>query len=418
VRIFAATRHPAVLVGAAAALPRLVALLVERGDILASFTEKSDDFARTFVATGTYGFIEGEPSAYTQPLYGWFLIPLYWIFGRHWLVVGLAQICVAVATAFVVREIGRRFLQERWATLAAVAATLNPYLVWHDIHVNREIVDGLLAALVTLLALETGTRKSVRWAAACGFALGLALLGNARLFALPVLVIAYLAWRWRDARVTALAAAAVVAALGVAIAPWVVRNRIELGCAAITTDSRALWKANNVHTYETLKEGKWIDDVPPLPGAPPSPEQAYGIYRSTGKVINVDECAQMRVYRHEVIEFWKHHPGEKAKLAAQATWMLWDPRVRETTGRPGKGTHVDAARRWLEPVWLLPLAALAVVGVVAAPPSFAVLAVSLLAYDALAAMLFAGTTRYRVPWDFLLPLLGAAGVQRLASRRR
>ena len=48
--------------------------------------------------TGTYGFIPGHPSAYTQPLYGWFLIPLYWIFGRHWEVVGLAQICVAVAT--------------------------------------------------------------------------------------------------------------------------------------------------------------------------------------------------------------------------------------------------------------------------------------------------------------------------------
>jgi hypothetical protein len=58
------------------------------------------------------------------------------------------------------------------------------------------------------------------------------------------------------------------------------------------------------------------------------------------------------------------------------------------------------------------------VGVVAAPPSFAALAVSLLVYDTLAAMLFAGTTRYRVPWDFLLALLAAAGVQRLASRRR
>ena len=49
-----------------------------------AFAEKSDDFARTFVDTGTFGFIPGEPSAYTQPLYGFFLIPVYWIAGRHW----------------------------------------------------------------------------------------------------------------------------------------------------------------------------------------------------------------------------------------------------------------------------------------------------------------------------------------------
>ena len=40
---------------------------------LANF-EKSDLLARVFVETGTFGYVPGEPSAYTQPLYGWFLI--------------------------------------------------------------------------------------------------------------------------------------------------------------------------------------------------------------------------------------------------------------------------------------------------------------------------------------------------------
>ena len=56
-------RRAYALVAAAAALPRLAVLAVERGDILAEFTEKSDDFARTFVDSGTFGFIPGEPSA-------------------------------------------------------------------------------------------------------------------------------------------------------------------------------------------------------------------------------------------------------------------------------------------------------------------------------------------------------------------
>src|SRR4051794_24445156 len=92
------TRRAVPLLVLATALPRLLALLHERGAILADFTDKGDNFAQTFLATATYGFIPGHPSAYTQPLYGWFLVPFYWIFGRHWEVVGLAQICISVAT--------------------------------------------------------------------------------------------------------------------------------------------------------------------------------------------------------------------------------------------------------------------------------------------------------------------------------
>jgi hypothetical protein len=77
VRIFAAKQTRAVAaVIAASALPRLAVLALERGSILTAYTEKSDDFARTFVASGTFGFVAGHPSASTQPLYGYFLIPL------------------------------------------------------------------------------------------------------------------------------------------------------------------------------------------------------------------------------------------------------------------------------------------------------------------------------------------------------
>src|SRR5205814_8232776 len=141
------------IVAVAAALPRLVVLLVERQDILTAFTEKSDDIARTFVASGTFGFIPGHPTAWTQPLYAWFLIPIYWIFGRSWWAVGLIQIGVAVATALLVFEIGRRFVSRRAGLVAAIVATLNPYLVWHDVHENREILDQFLAAAVVLLVL-------------------------------------------------------------------------------------------------------------------------------------------------------------------------------------------------------------------------------------------------------------------------
>lgn len=102
----------------------------------------------------------------------------------------------------------------------------------------------------------------------------------------------------------------------------------------------------------------------------------------------------------------------------QATQLLWDPRAHETQGRSGKGTWRDTARRVGEPVYLIPIYALAIAGLFFAPRAFTVLALLLLAYNTAAAMAFAGTTRYRVPFDFLLVLLAGAVVERLWRRLR
>ena len=78
--------------------------------------------------------------------------------------------------------------------------------------------------------------------------------------ALPLALGGYLLWRVRvdcRGRVPVLAV--------VAVAPWVVRNKVEVGCFAITTDARALWKANNLKTYGHPPKGLWIDNVPDIP---------------------------------------------------------------------------------------------------------------------------------------------------------
>jgi 4-amino-4-deoxy-L-arabinose transferase-like glycosyltransferase len=402
------------LVVAACAAPRLAVLLHERGAITATFTEKSDTFAQTFVQHGTFGFIPGEPSAYTQPLYGWFLIPIYWIFGHHWESVGIAQIVVACIVAALVYEIARRFLPNWAAVIAACIGTLQPYLVWHDVHVNREIVDQLCAAALVFLTLLVADRRTPRLALALGLVSGLAMLGNTRLVLLPILCAVYLAVRG----VPALPVVLVLVGASIAVTPWLVRNTATVGCFTLTTDGRALWKANNVQTYHLLSHGQWIDNVRPSSPrpAPPNnytPEEAWAFWVAShgAKRYDPDECVQMRFYEHLAWQYDRDHPGGKAKLAALSEQLFWQPNVIETGGASG-----GFAKQVAEPAYMWALYALAAVGLVFVPRTFLWLALALFAYQSFWAALFVGATRYRIAFDFLLAILAAAGLRRLARR--
>jgi len=189
-----------------------------------------------------------------------------------------------------------------------------------------------------------------------------------------------------------------------------------VGCVAITTDARALWKANNVNTYRTLTHGGWIDAVPPYPGAPPTPQDAYDRYVATGTLTPTDECAQMRFYSRKTHAFWFHHPGAKGKLALLSAQMLWQPSVVETGGRPGAGTWLDTLRTSSEPIYVVPLYVLALAGAFFVPTAFAGLVLMIAAYETLVAMVFVGVTRYRVPWDFLLCVLASAAIVHAVRR--
>ena len=79
---------------------------------------------------------------------------------------------------------------------------------------------------------------------------------------------------------------------------------------------------------------------------------------------------------------------------------------------PGQQGLSDSLQRTVEPAFVLVLYALALWGAFLAPRRFVALAGLLLAYSTLAAMVFAGTVRYRAPWDFVLALLAAFALER------
>jgi 4-amino-4-deoxy-L-arabinose transferase-like glycosyltransferase len=413
------------VVAAACIVPRLAVLLHERTSILTANTEKSDVFAQVFVAHGTYGFIPGEPSAYTQPLYGWFLVPVYWLFGRTWQSVGFSQLALAVIVAWLVYEIGRRVLGRGAGVVAAVISTVNPYLIWHDMHVNREIVDQVCSAALVLATLAVADRPTWRRGALLGVVTGLAMLGNTRLVFVPILCAVYLAFRLPHVRATAIVCGVVLAGATVTVMPWLIRNKVNVGCLTMTTDGRAMWKANNAGTYGLLSQGEWIDNVGPNAPRPPepghlTPEEARGRYDATNHrvVLHPDECLEMTFYENLAFHYWAAHPVGKLKLAALSTKLLWQPSVFETSGRPGTGTQLDIGRRVIEPVYMWIVYVLAFAGLFVAPRYFVALALLLLLYQTAAAWAFVGATRYRIAWDFLLALLATAALQAAWRRLR
>jgi hypothetical protein len=268
------------------------------------------------------------------------------------------------------------------------------------------------------LTLHAAERFGWRRALPLGAVTGVGILGNVRLEALPLLIGAYLLWRAGVSRTTVVAVAAIVAGTAVLVLPWVVRNKVSVGCWAVTTDARALWKANNVNTYDTLKHGGWIDHVPQPKSFPPTPQDVFERWQRTGVVVPYDECAQMTTFQHKVIRFWVDHPGEKARLVPLDAQWLWQPNVVETRGRPGAGSWLDTLRSSAEPAYMIPLYILGAIGLFLVPRSFAVLTVLLLGYQTLVAMLFVGETRYRVPWDFLIALLAARALVEISERVR
>jgi hypothetical protein len=199
--------------------------------------------------------------------------------------------------------------------------------------------------------------------------------------------------------------------------PWVIRTKADVGCWAVTTDARSIWKANNVNTYATLKSGQWIDHVPQPTSFPPTPQDVYDHWVQTGVVWNDDECAQMSTFQSKTIHFWLHHPGEKARLIPLDAQWLWQPSVVDVTNRPGEGTWLDTMRFVIEPAYMSAVYLLAAIGLFLVPRWFRWLTLLLLAYQTVLAMLFVGETRYRIPFDCLLALLAGAAVLRLPRTR-
>ena len=175
-------------------------------------------------------------------------------------------------------------------------------------------------------------------------------------------------------------------------------------------------------TYGLLSSGQWIDNVAPHPPRPPSPASSRRRRRTASRLhATAEALASRRVPRDALlpaprVAVCATIPGDKAKLAALSAKLLWQPNVFETSGRRGAGTSSTSAAGGRARVHVGALRARRRRPLLRAARVRRARAAAARVPELLRRALFVGATRYRVAWDFLLALLAAAGVRRLARR--
>ena len=359
------------------------------------------------------------PSALHGPLY-----PVVLSFGSrfggstyfdHKFVSVLIGTAVVVATGVVARlVVGRHQPGSRSVSLVAMLlAALYP---------NLWLVDGVLfpeglMALLTLGVLWAAFRwresPGVRWSVAMGALAALAALTRGEGLLLTVLLIT--PWILLDRRLPvrrrvvhlSLAAAACLAVL----APWMLRNlRSFEEFVPLSTNGNELFVyANCDETYSGKFLGFWLYDCQ---------EQL----RRAGLDATGDEAEKSLYWREIGLDYAAEHADELPKVVAARVLRQWDlfRPWQNADFAPIEGRDKDSARAGLFAYY--GLAALSVVGVTKwrrrlprwqlAPLAMVFVSVTLTAAYAY------GTTRFRVPAEPLLCVLGALGAVHLGRRWR
>ena len=190
-----------------------------------------DFAARSLVHGHGYIHLNGAPTAFWPPGYPLLLAAAYRVFGAS---VGVAQflnVLLGTATVGLVYLIGRRALGPWPALVGASIVAGFPSLVFFTAVTLSEVAFTfltLLAIYLLMLEAERGRPRHLRLLLAAGLVLGLASLVRGQALLLPIVLIPF--WLRSGVRWSAVVdkLVALVLGIGLIVAPWSIRNVIEL----------------------------------------------------------------------------------------------------------------------------------------------------------------------------------------------
>jgi 4-amino-4-deoxy-L-arabinose transferase-like glycosyltransferase len=344
------------------------------------------------------------------PLYPFFLVGVYTLFGRDPIPVALVQIGLEVLVVVLLFWIGRRVAGDAVGLLAAAFYGCYPYLLYQNLTLNDTGIFILLLAAAIWAAYRVYDTRGWQWALAFGFFCGLGALTKT----LIVLVMPLIAlWWWRGIGFRQAVRLSLIggAALGIVIAPWVIRNtRLHGELVLISTNAGSnLSQGNNTCVADYLARGwdaQWVNCIQ---GAP----------------ANLSEVEAERWHREQAITYLREHPGDWPHLFWTKFWVLWSPMIMPYDLPPDPYLVDDAvlqfnsrsfqAARVIHVLYFAPLLTLGIAGLGLSwrdkrliGPLVAVLIAVTVTY-----LIFHPSTRYRSPADPFVFILAAYAVTRL-----
>ena len=403
----------------------------------------------------------GIDAAHHPPLYSIFLGALSWIGLDSPLEHRLASALLGAAAVVALGLVARHIAGDRVGAITTFIAAINPNLWINDAQLKSESMYVLLLAGVLWFAFRYREDPSLRQALWLGLMLGLTALTRAEallafaLIAAPVVVLRPGGWPvWVDGWRTKLTHLVALGAVGLAVmAPWITFNmmRFEEPVTLSYGSAGVIPQANCDETYSGPLYGYWsarcFQLSPELQEGRPDPvttvrqallvlgqdvdENAFDSIDQSDPVAvgqavldligEFDESVIAAEARTVGVEYVRDHARRAPVVALARVGRMYgvfrpvqnlelDEHIEQRGNLPVKTGFVV----YLE---LIPLAVLGAIvlrrqGTTIAP--FVGLAIMV----TLTAVVAIGLTRYRVPVDLSLCLLGAVGVDALLRRRR
>lgn len=273
------TKYPPLLIAIllAAVLIRMVVAVFmgDRVELLPGIHDQVsyDALARSLLAGRGYSFTApwypftpaNTPTAHWSFIYPLYLAGTYAVTGDHPLAARLVQGAVGGALiCFLVYRIGRRVVNESAGLIGAGLAAVYGYFIYYDVALMTETFFIVLVLLSLFLALELSERTTLpRWLG-LGLALGLAaLLRQTILLFVPVLL-GWLLWEQRRARIRGWHFAIPVGVILLLIAPWTLRNyRVYQEFLLLNSNAGyALYASNNPGLETDWRNDRVVAPVP------------------------------------------------------------------------------------------------------------------------------------------------------------
>lgn len=360
-------------------------------------------------------FVDGA-TAFRPPAYPYLLAAVYELTGSSYTAARLVGALLGTLAVLLVYVIGRRLMTPAAALAAAAVAALFPSLVFWNAALLTEPLFLALELGAVLAALVARDRASLRWAAAAGALAGAAALSRSNgILLVPVLAVGVWCLRPRLS-VRALAAPAVlVASAALALAPWAVRNAVELDAFVPISTQGGLGLAgtyNDQARTDADYRGGWR--------APLSVPEHQDLRAQR----SLSEAELEGELRSRALAYAAEHPGyalEAAGLNALRAFALYpvpERIVRNERNERAIGESAATAVTWT--TWLLLVLALAGAVLLVrrrprVPAQAFVWAVPVLMV--LVAVVLSGQLRHRAPAEPFLALLAGAALAAPVERR-